>query len=141
MNVIELTGQGPAQILSHVRNMVKFATAGDNAQREIDDFLEALYVFLRPVAIHGKAVTDVREDKGIDQGGQKVWWDLMAHVGQADEDTIALFGEGGYVRVPGEVLVEHYAKVPHAGALTNRVLAKPNCDGGHVSTILARTAD
>ena len=84
-------GPGPAQILPHVRNIIELATAGDNAQRKIDYFLEALYVFLRPVAIDGHRVTDVREDKGIDQSGQKVWWDMMAHVGQADEDTIALF--------------------------------------------------
>ena len=64
----------------------------------------------------------MREDKGIDQSVQKVWWDLMAQVGQADEDTIALLGEGRYVRVPGEVLVEHSAEVPQAGALTDRVL-------------------
>ena len=51
------------------------------------------------------------------------------------------FGDGGYVRVPGEVLVEHNAEVSHTGALTDRILAKPNCDGGHVSTILERTAD
>ena len=28
------------------------------------------------------------------------------------------FDEGRHVRVPGKVLVEHYAKVPHRGALT-----------------------
>ena len=32
------------------------------------------------------------------------------------------------MRVPGKVLVEHYSKVPHHGAVTDRVLAKPNGD-------------
>ena len=57
-----------------------------------------MYVFLQPFAIDGGAVADMRENKGIDQGGQKIRCDLMAHVGQANEDTIALFGEGGCVR-------------------------------------------
>ena len=38
VNVIELTGQGPVQILSYVRNMVKFATAGDNAGNTIERY-------------------------------------------------------------------------------------------------------
>ena len=53
----------------------------------------------------------------------------MTHVGQSDEDTVAFFDEGRYVSVPGEVPIEHHAKVPDHGALTNRVLAKPNGDG------------
>ena len=53
----------------------------------------------------------------------------MGHVRQADEDTIVFFGEGGFVIVQGEVLVEHNAEVPHAGTATDRVLAKSNCDG------------
>ena len=91
MKLVELTGKGPAQFLPHVRDVIKFAAAGDSAQRKIKNLLEALYVFLRPVAVDGKAVSDVREDQGIDQSGQKVRRDLMAHVGQSDEDAIAFF--------------------------------------------------
>ena len=53
----------------------------------------------------------------------------MTYVGQSDEDTVAFFDEGRYMRVPGEVLVEHYAKVPHRGDLMDRVLAEPDGDG------------
>ena len=99
--------------------------------------MQALHVVLGPVAIDGKAVSDVRKDvRGIDQGGEKFRWDLMADVGQSDENTVALFDEGGYVRVPGEVLVEHYAKVPHPESLTHHVLAEPNSDGSQFETIL-----
>ena len=70
----------------------------------------------------------MREDQGADNGWKKVAWDLVTHVGQSDEDTVAFFDEGRHVRVPGKVLVEQYAKVPHCGALTDRVLAKPNGD-------------
>ena len=52
----------------------------------------------------------------------------MTHVGQSDENTVSFFEESRHVRVPGEILVEHYAKVPHRGVLTDRVLAKPNGD-------------
>ena len=139
--LVELTGSRPAKFLTHVRYMIKFATAGDNAHRKVLDFLEALCVFLRPVAINGKAVPNVREDQGIDQGGQKVRWDLVTHVRQADEDTVAFFDKGRNVRVPGEVLVEHYAKVPHGGALTHCILAEPNGNGSHATTILTGTTD
>ena len=60
----------------------------------------------------------------------------MTPVGQPDEDTVAFFDEGRHVRVPGEVLVEQYAKVPYRGALTNHILAKPNRDGIQVAAIL-----
>ena len=129
MDLVELTGKGPAQFLPHVRYMIKLAPARDNAQRKIDNLLETLYVFLRPIAVDGKAVSDVREDQGIDQSGQQVRRDLVAHVGQPDEDTVAFFDEGRHVRVPGEVLVEHDAKIPHRGTLTDHVLSKPNSDG------------
>ena len=77
--------------------MVKFSSARDNAQSKVQDFLQALHVVLGAVSIDGKSVSDVREDQGIDQGGEKFRWDLMAHVGQSDEDTVALFDEGGYM--------------------------------------------
>ena len=60
----------------------------------------------------------------------------MTHVGQADEDTVAFFDESRHVRVPGEVLVEHYAKVSHHRALTDRILAKLTGDRSQILTIL-----
>ena len=65
----------------------------------------------------------------------------MTHVGQADEDTVAFFDEGRYVRVPREVLVEVDAKIPHRGALTHRVLAEPNSGRDQAATILTGTTD
>ena len=85
--------------------------------------------FLRAVTKDGETVSDVREDQSIDQSRQKVGRDLMTHVGQRDENTVAFFDDSRHVRVPGEVLVEHDAKVPHRGALTDHVLAQPNGDG------------
>ena len=55
-------------------------------------------------------------------------WYLMTHVGQSDEDTVAFFDESRYMRVPGEVPVENHAKIPHGGALMDRVLSEPNGD-------------
>ena len=129
MLLVQLTGGWPAQLLTHVRYVLKFASARDSAQRKIQNFLEALYVFLRAVTKDGETVSDVREDQSIDQSRQKVGRDLMTHVGQPDENTVAFFDESRHVRVPGEVLVEHDAKVPHRGALTDHVLAEPNGDG------------
>ena len=137
---VQLTRSRPAQLLTHVRYMIEFAAAGDNAQRKILDFLEPLHVIFRAVSVDRKTVTDVREDQGIDHDGQKFRGDLVAHVGQSDEDTVAFFDEGGYVGVPGEVLVEHNAKVPHRGALTHHILAEPDSDGSQVTTILTGAA-
>ena len=50
----------------------------------------------------------------------------MAHVRQPDENTVAFLDESRHVRVPGEVLVENYAKILHPRAFTDRVLAKPD---------------
>ena len=69
---------------------------------------------------------------GIDHSGRKIMRNLMAHAGQPDEDTIAFFDEGGYVRVPGEVLVERYAMIPHRGTLTHHILVEPDGDRSHV---------
>ena len=70
----------PAQLLTHARYMIEFAAAGDNAQRRILDFLEALDVTLRAVDVDCKTVADVREDQGIDHNRQKFRGDLVAHV-------------------------------------------------------------
>ena len=35
------------------------------------------------------------------------------------------------MRVPGEVIVEHYANVPDHGALTDRVVAEKRIEYGH----------
>ena len=74
--------------------MVKFSAAGRNAQRKSSDLLEALYVFVCPVSIDGETTAEVREDQGADQGWQKVARDLMMHVGQSDEKTVAFFLQG-----------------------------------------------
>ena len=129
MLLVPLTGGWPAQLLTHVRYVLKLASARDSAQRKIQNFLEALYVFLRSVTKDGETVSDVREDQSIDQSRQKVGRDLRTHVGQPDENSVAFFDESRHMRVPGEVLVEHDAKVPHRGTLTDRVLAEPNGDG------------
>ena len=72
MLLVQLTGGWPAQLLTHVRYVLKFASARDSAQRKIQNFLEALYVFLRAVTKDGETVSDVREDQSIDQSRQKV---------------------------------------------------------------------
>ena len=105
MLIVQLTRSRPAQFLTHVRDVIKFATAGHDAQSKILDLLEASHVSIRTVAVHGKTVSDVREDQSIDHGGKKFMRNLMAHVGQPDEDTIAFFDDCGYVRVPGEMLI------------------------------------
>ena len=46
------------------------------------------------------------------------------------------FEERGYEGVPGEVLVEHYTKVPRRMALTHCILMEPDSNGSHVTTIL-----
>ena len=71
------------------RDMIKFATAGCDAQSKILNVLEASHVSIQTVAEHCKTVADVREDQGIDHGGKKFMRNLIAHVGQPDEDTIA----------------------------------------------------
>ena len=60
-----LTCSRPSEVLTHVRNMIEPAAAGDNAQCKILKFSKALYAILRAVAVHRKAVSDVREDQGI----------------------------------------------------------------------------
>ena len=129
MDFEQLTGGGPTQFLSHVRYVVKFSSARHNAQRKIDDFLETLYVFVRAVSVDRETLTDVREDQGADHSRQEFTRDMVTHVGQPDENTVAFLDEGRYVSVPGEVLVENHAKVPHRRALTDRVLTEPNRDG------------
>ena len=62
--------------------------------------------FVWPVSEHCKAISDVREDQGVDYDGEKRRGDLMTHVVQSDENTTAFFDEGRYVRVPREVPVE-----------------------------------
>ena len=67
---VQLTGGRPAQLLPHIRYVVKLTSAGNSAQRKVQDFLEALYVFFRPISKDSQAVPDVREDQGIDQCGK-----------------------------------------------------------------------
>ena len=138
MELVQLTGGRPSQFLPHVRYVVEFSSAGHNAQRKIEYFLKALYVFVRTVAIDRETISDVREDQGADHSRQELIWDLVTHVGQSDEDTVAFLDEGRYVRVPGEVLVENHAKVPHRGPLTDRVLTEPNRDRVQATAILTR---
>ena len=66
---VQLTCSRPAEVLTHVRNVIELAAAGDNAQCKILNFLKALYVILRAIAVDRKAVSDVREDQGINHGG------------------------------------------------------------------------
>ena len=46
MEFVQLTGGRPAQLISHVRYVVKFSSARNNAQRKVQDLLEALHVFI-----------------------------------------------------------------------------------------------
>ena len=43
MEFVQLTGGRPAQLLSHVRYVVKFSSARNNAQRKVQELLKALH--------------------------------------------------------------------------------------------------
>ena len=60
---------------------------------QIDE--EALYVFVRLVAIYPMTVTDVREEQGTHHSGQEFTIrDMVTHVGQPDENTVTFLDEG-----------------------------------------------
>ena len=72
---VQLTGGRPAQLLPHVRYLVKLTSARTSAQRKVQVFFEALYVFFRPISKDSQAVPDVREDQGIDNVGSR-WYGI-----------------------------------------------------------------
>ena len=67
---VQLTGGRPAQLLPHVRYVVKLTPARDSAQRKVQDFFGGAVCFFRPISKDSQAVPDVRKDQGIDQCGK-----------------------------------------------------------------------
>ena len=65
---------------SRTSDVLKFASARNSAQCKTQNFLEALYVFIRSITKDSETVSYVREDQSIDKSQQKVCRDLMTHV-------------------------------------------------------------
>ena len=125
LRCVQLLGGEPSKLPSYVRY-------------DLLQALCAIFVTVLFVAKNSQTISNAREDKGVDYGGQERRGDLVAHVGQADKNIITLFDKGGYMRVPREILVEQ-DKISHRGALTHCVLAEWNGGGSHTMAILTRT--
>ena len=70
---VQLTGGRPAQLLPHVRYVVKLTSAGNSAQRKVQDFLEALYVFSDPFPKTARQYRTCERTKALTNVGSR--WD------------------------------------------------------------------
>ena len=96
----------PPQCVSHIGDVVVLASAGHDSSSEVDELLKTVEVSGGAVAVYNQAVTDVRDHKGGDDFWKDIWREVVAYVGEADEDATALPREGGHVGVPVQMLVE-----------------------------------
>ena len=69
----ELVCAEPAQVLKQIRDVIILFASEYHFSSVVNNFLNPRKVFLRAVAIHRDTVTDLRENKGLNQSGDDGW--------------------------------------------------------------------
>ena len=59
-----LRGIEPADLIPHIRAMIKLSPARNDTGCEVQDFLDGGQILDSTVSIHREAVSDVRDDQG-----------------------------------------------------------------------------